>query len=182
MKFKAWHGWILGLTAVAVFLGSVAYQGHFESTENQAVAFVSIGLDQSKLPMETSSYEILRASEHFSDIVLGWTAEPSFAKDFAQAVGEQYSFSARRQEKSNLLFTVSGPVETEGTAITLVSLIKTHLAEYNAATNAGYTIALEREIMVTATTSNWRSAAGFTLLILLAETVLLCGYEYARRR
>lgn len=182
MKFKALYGWILGLTAVAVFLGAVAYEGHFVSTENQAIAFVTIGLDQSKLPTEVSSYEIQRAVEHFSDVVLGWTVEPGFAKDFAQAVGEQYSFSARRQEKENLLFTVTGPVETEGPAITFVSLIKERLGEYDAATNSGYTVALERETLVTATQSNWRFAAGLTLFALLAEAVLLWGFEYARRR
>lgn len=182
MKFRPLYGWILGLSAVAVFLGTAAYEGRINTPQNQAVAFVTIGLDQSRMPTETSSYEILRATEHFSDIVLGWTAEPSFAKDFAQAVGEDYSFSARRQEKSNLLFTVSGPVETEGTAITFVSLLSERLSEYNSATGAGFVVAFDRETMVSSTESNWRMAVGSTFLVLLVEALVLCGYEYSRRR
>lgn len=182
MKFRAFYGWILSLSAVGVFFACVAYQGHFESTQNEAVAFVTLGLDQSKLSAEVSSYEIQRAVEHFSDVVLGWTAEPSFAKEFAQGVGEQYGFSARRQEKENLLFTVTGPVETEGPAITLVSLIKERLGEYNAASNSGYTVAVERETVVQVQQSNWRSALGFTLLVLLMEGLGFFAFEYARRR
>ena len=182
MKFRPFYGWILGLSAVAVFLGSVVYQGHFSSQETEAVAFVTLGLDQSKLPGEVSSYEIQRAVEHFSDVVLGWTAEPNFAKEFAQGVGEQYSFSARRQEKENLLFTVTGPLETEGPAITLVSLIKERLGEYNAASHSGYTVAVERETLVQVQQSNWRSAAGWTFVVLLMEALGFFAFEYARRR
>jgi hypothetical protein len=182
MKYRAIYGWILGLTAVAVFLGTTAEQGRVSSSKNEAVAFVTIGLDQSKMPTEISSYEVLRATEHFSDIVLGWTAEPSFAKDFSQAVGEDYSFSARRQEKSNLLFTISGPVESEGVALTMVSLIEERLSEYNAATGAGYVVALDREMLVSSTESNWRFSVGLTLLVFIVEGLVLCGYEYTRRR
>lgn len=182
MTIRPLHGWILGLSAVVVFFGTLAYTGNFSSTENQAVAFVTVGLDQTKLPNESSSYEIERAVEHFSDVILGWTVEPSFAKDFAQGVGEGYSFSGQRQEKQNLIFTVTGPVETEGPAITLVSLIRARLEQHNSVTQAGFVIALERETLVEVTRSNWRMAAGVTLLVLVLEGLTLLAFDYARRR
>ena len=42
------------------------------------------GMDQTKLANENSSYEIQRASEHFSDMILGWTVTPSFRRVFGE--------------------------------------------------------------------------------------------------
>jgi len=176
------YAWILGLTAVGVFLVSVAHQGSMETSQTEAVAFVTVSLDQSKLLNESSSYEVQRAAEHFSDVLLGWTVEPSFAVEFAHAVGAEYSFSGRRQEKENLLFEVSGPVTSVDPAKALVGLLKGRLTEYNSATHSGYVIAFERESLVSKAVSNWRFDLGVTFLVLLIEGLLLLTWDYAYAR
>lgn len=178
------YAWILGLTAVGVFLATAAYQGSMESSQNKAVAFVTVSLDQSKLPNESSSYEVQRAAEHFSDVLLGWTVEPSFVVEFVTPGSGPYSFVGRRQEKENLLFEVSGPVTSTEPAQELVKVLKQRLSEYDAATHSGYVIALERYTLVPTVVSNWRLNFGFTFLVLLIEGLLLFtwDYAYARRR
>lgn len=182
MRFKPYQFWILGLTVAFVFLASMAYAGRTVEPQQEAVAFVTVGLDQSQLPAENSSYEIQRAVEHFSDVILGWTVEPSFANDFEKLTGGSFGYSGRRQEKENLLFTVTGPVQDTVPAQELVDLIDARLAEYNAASHSGYVLALVRTTVVETHPSSWRSSLGLAFLAGCLEAVLFLALSHAPRR
>lgn len=172
MKIKKIY---VGLVVAATFLalcGSLFYVSRLGAPENKAVAFISIGLDQKVLPTEVSSYEILRATEHFSDIVLGWTVDPAFD------IG--YSFSGRRQEKQNLIFEVYGVKDTVP-AEKLVGLIRDRLAAYDSVTNSGYLIALDTYTLVPGERNDSRTVAGATLLVFVFSILGVILWEYAAR-
>ncbi len=172
MKIKASVLAFIVSVTVLGFLGSFFYTQSLGEPQDKAVAFVSIGLDQQVLTTEVSSYEILRATEHFSDIVLGWTVDPSFD------IG--YSFSGQRQEKQNLVFEVYG-VDSTAPAEMLVAQVKIRLAEYNAVTHAGYVVALERYSLVEGERSDSRTIAGATLLAFIVSISGVILWDYASR-
>lgn len=157
---------VLGALLIAL-AGSLLYVESLGEPQNRAVAFVTLGLDQNALPNEVSSYEIQRATEHFSYIVLGWTIEPAFAGEVAEALGEGFSFGGQNQEKQSMIFTVngaSGLVDDCEPAVKFLDLIKGRIAEYNEATNAGYVVAVERFYFEKGERSDFRIVVGVMLL------------------
>jgi len=187
MKFRSFHFWILAVTFVAALIGSSVYYGQQSSTEDKILVFVTVGIDQTKLPAENSSYELQRASEHFSDVVLGWTVEPSFQEEFLVRTGNNYAFTGQRQEKQNLLFQssaydfVDGAYSTEGDA--LLSLLNDWIAAYNAKTNAGYVLAIQKvNFQSDVEVSTLAPKVGTVLLILALTAAGLLTHEYATTR
>lgn len=165
MRIRKFH--ILFVTGVMLcsLLGALLFVGGLGEVENDATAFVTLGLEA--LPNETSSYEIQRATEHFSYIVLGWTIEPAFVEELDLVMGEGFSFVARSQEKQSMIFTVSGAydlVYDEVPAQQLLDLVKVRIAEYNSATGASYTVAVERFSFQEGSRSEWRIVLGMILL------------------
>ncbi len=144
-----------------------------EVPTTEQIAFITIGLDQNKLLNESSSYEIQRATEHFSDLILGWTVEPGF--EFKSS-----PFTGRRQEKQNLLFRVES--SEPGEAEELVNAIELRLNEYNTKTGAGYLIALERYSTVSVVASSQRDSFGFALLGFGLLGLCFFAWNYATRR
>ena len=181
MKSKFFFTIPIVAALIAGILGGV-YVNSLDEPYDTSVAFVTVSLDQTKLQSEVSSFEILRAGEHFSDMVLGWTLDPSFTEEFMQTLGAdgKTSYSTRRQERSNLIFEVTGPGVSEETGALFVDLLDTRLAEYNAATNAAYVFAAERETVIEGARSDFRIILGFMLLGGLLSTLLLTSWNYAR--
>lgn len=181
MKIKKTY---LIFVAVATLLGLVAsllYVNQLGPAQDKAVAFISVASDVSTLPAEVSSYEILRANEHFSDIVLGWTVEPSFTAEFEELTGVEFSFSGQRQEKQNLIFEISGANDLTP-AYSLVDLIEMCLLEYNASTNSNYLVALQRYSFVEGERSDGRIVLGATILVLALSVSSVMLWDYATRR
>jgi hypothetical protein len=177
---------ILGV-ALGALIGSILYVGSLGEPDNEAVAFATLGLDQTVMATETSSYEIHRAVEHFSYIVLGWTIEPAFAEEVVEALGEGYSVIAQSQEKQSILLTVSASPELlvdEGVAYDVLMLLQKRITEYNSKTHAGYNIAVERYSFVEGERSDWRIVAGMTLLAVVMASLVVILFEntYARSR
>ncbi|MEK7146122.1 MAG: hypothetical protein AAB802_02965 [Patescibacteria group bacterium] len=177
---------ILGVslaTAFIFFLGGLVYVNQLPEPDKKELVFVTLGIDQNKLPNESSSYEIQRATEHFSDVVLGWTIEPSFETEVEAITGYDVDITGRRQEKQNLLFTVSAdPTEFDGEGgSAFLNVLGSRLAEHNGVTNAGYVIALSRMSLLTEETSSSRFLLGLTLLGFLLGASLLTLGDYARQ-
>jgi len=170
---------VFGVTLL-IFLGTLFYVQTLGEPQNKAVAFVSIGLDQQILSTEVSSYEILRATESFSDTVLGWTVEPSFVADLEPIWDAEYAFSGQRQEKQNLIFEVYG-VESVVPAQELVDGIRNRLAEYNSATHAAYVLALDHYSFVEGQRADGRTVAGATLLAFVLSILGVIFWDYASR-
>jgi hypothetical protein len=133
------------LMAASLVVAHVFFVSNNEAS-HKSITLLTPALEQNSLLSESSSYELQRASEHFSNIVLGWMIDPSFASSL-QAVHEgEFVFQARLQEKQNILIEVQGGSEAELEAYTssLKNLIENSIQEYNAATGASYVIARER--------------------------------------
>jgi hypothetical protein len=138
IRNKQW--WIVTGLTVIVFIVSALLTSEMPNEKTETSLFLTLGLDQTQLENETSSYEIQRSLEHFTDVVLGWTIEPSFSNDFPQ------SFTGVKQEKQNLLFIID---DADPRSADLLSLaILERLNEYNEASNSGFVIAVERSTTI----------------------------------
>lgn len=177
MKIRKLYLFFVIGVVLGALLGSFLYVGSLGEAPNKAVAFVTLGAEP--LQNETSTYEIQRAAEHFSYIVLGWLIEPSFADEY----GLDYQFDGRHQEKQSMIFTVYGDFGDTQPAELLVQKVKDRIAEYNENSDASYTVALERYSFVEGERSDWRFVAGVTLLSLVFAVLLLMIFEnvYAAR-
>jgi hypothetical protein len=183
MQIKKFHVWFTLGVVLGALIGSLFYVSNLGEPDNKAIAFVTLGVDP--LAGESSSYELQRAAEHFSHIVLGWTIEPAFEDEMMEAVGS-LNFSGQRQEKQSMIFTVSGPaglVFDTVPAVAMLDLLKQRIDEYNLEARANYTVAVERYSMEEGEMSAWRIVAGVTLLALVFSVLLLMTFEnfYASR-
>ncbi len=178
MKIKKLHLWFTLGVVLGAFLGSLFYVSNLGEPENKAIAFVTLGVDP--IVGENSSYELHRAAEHFSHIVLGWTIEPAFVTE----MGGEYGFSAQRQEKQSMLFEVTGASVLDTVpAEQMLDLVKQRIEEYNDAAGAEYVVAVERFSFLEGERSEWRIIAGVTILSLVFVVLLLMIFEnlYASR-
>lgn len=167
---------LLGIFA-AVFAFSALGTGLWLRSQDellqQQVLFITLGAEA--LPNESSSYEVQRAVEHFSDVFLGWTVEPHFKQEYSTS-----SFTGQRQEKQNLLFTLN--TEKAEDAEAFLQALEARLLEYNEATGSNFVIGLTRITPVEARLYPWRSALGFIALALLVTGFLLTLWGYATNR
>lgn len=147
-----------------------------------ANVFISIAMDQSSLPNEGSSYEILRAQEHFSDIVLGWTIEPGFSSSLDSSAGYNIDVTGRRQEKQNLIFYVSAEpdyFDISETPKYFLNMLDFELSRYNSLTNSSYLVALSSISEGTQTQSTLRYIFGFVLLFFVMGMLSVLLWDYA---
>ena len=185
MKFRTIYLWILlGVFLISAGL-SYLYWKDFEP-RNKVLVFVTVGIDQTVRPDETSSYELQRASEHFSDVILGWTLEPSFREEFLNEAGEGYTLIGQRQEKQNLLFEITNTQENIASddvraGEAFLRVLNAQLMEYEAATHQGYVLAVQNLSYQFGETSPF-PMLGDTLLALVLAGGLLLAYEYATSR
>ncbi|MFA5855214.1 MAG: hypothetical protein WC846_02935 [Candidatus Gracilibacteria bacterium] len=177
MKIKKYQIVVLAAVFAISLLGSTICVRSQDTAPNSAMLFVSLG--KKPLPNEVSSYEVERAVEHFSDVLLGWTVEPAFHEEFKEKVGD-YSFTGQRQEKQNLLFTVEGNFESAEPAKVFLRLLTERLEKYNTETSESYVVGLHAESFLTNEEgSNMRFIAGTILLSLIGAGFLLFLMEYA---
>jgi len=185
MKFRKIYLWIL----LGVFLlssgGSYLYWQGYEPL-NKVLVFVTVGVDQAQRPNETSSYELQRAAEHFSDVLLGWTLEPSFRQDFLEEAGAWHTLTGQRQEKQNLLFEITNVQENiaednVNAGAAFLRVLDAQLGEYNAATHQGYVLAVQNVIYERGIAPKL-PAVGTVFLCIVLAAILLLGYEYAKTR
>ncbi len=185
MKIRKIYLWILaGVFLVTSFFSWLQWKD-FEP-RNVVRVFITVGIDQTLHPAETSSYELQRASEHFSDVILGWTLEPSFKADFVNEAGEGYSLTGQRQEKQNLLFEITNSSENIATndmtsGLTFVNVLQAQLDEYNAATHQGFTLAVTN-LSYEIGSATPLPMIGQIFLVMVIASTLLIAYEYASSR
>lgn len=182
MKFRRNYAWILIVVFILSLLGSMLVLQNHESN-NKILVFITVGIDRSQAPNEVSSYELERASEHFSDVLLGWTLEPSFRRTFTERAGPGYTYTGQRQEKQNLLFTLTNGenmLTEESLAVdgVFLNLLSGQLFEYNQSTHAGYVLALTRSTFVEDAFSSGRVILGVVLFSLITVGFLLTLWEY----
>lgn len=130
---------------------------------------LSMTLAATPLENESSSYELQRAAEHFSDMVLGWTVSPGFELDSGA------DFTGRRQEKQNLLFFVESNEEKD--AADLLNKVNAKIENYNSSAGVSYTIALSEITESNIQIDKSRSIAGSFLLAFLLAGAMIFIYD-----
>ncbi len=183
MKIKKLSVWILVCAVLFSFVAGLFYVNNLPEPDSRGLLFLTIGINQKVLLNESSSYEIQRASEHFSDLVLGWVNEPSFSKEIDLKLKYHLDYSGLRQEKQNLIFYLSGDPSSfnASAAEEFLNLLKSRINEYDAATNAGYLIALSRYSELDSERSDFRILLGIVLLTTLVTGFCLFILEYASK-
>jgi hypothetical protein len=149
------------------------------SLRQEQLIFATVGQDHLTLSNEQSSYEIQRASEHFSDVILGWTIEPGFSKELELETGRKFTFTGQRQEKQNLIFKLETK-ESEDSKLFLQVLQK-RLDAYNAATHGGYRLVTLGITPMEVEVSKNKFMLGALLLLALSELAFIFVFEYVRK-
>lgn len=181
MKFRKKYLYLLIAVFVCSLIAAFFYLENLEEPDKKGLLFLTVGIDQKSLTYESSSYEIQRAAEHFSDLILGWTYDPSFEKELKESLHYDVRVTGQRQEKQNLIFYLYARPEVynDSAGELLLDLIESRINEYNRASNSGYVIALSRYSMLENSGSNFRIGAGVVFLSLIFTGILLFGFEYA---
>lgn len=169
---KPWKKYLcFSLVLVGIsFFASFAYVSKQAEVKEQTALYIALAAQP--LEGESSSYELQRAAEHFSDMVLGWTLEPGFE------LGEDLSFSGRRQEKQNLLFVIDSSEESDG--LLLLEAIESRINTYNSLSNAQYVIALHSISDVDQVLNRSRIIFGALLLTFIASVAMIFTYDSYR--
>lgn len=153
------------------FVGALIYVKNLPEPAPKTVIMATVALDASGLETELSAYDHQRASEHFANVILGWTVEPSFAQEFGTI-----PFTGRRQEKENLLFTLRSNDPDDLNRF--LALIQLRLDEYNAASQTSYQLAPIRFSELEVHRSEFRLIGGVLFLSLLLTTFVLASYDW----
>lgn len=171
------------MVSLLAFVVSTAYVYSLDEPKAKAMVFLTIGLDQRELENEVSSYEILRATEHFADIVLGWTNEPSFENELEESLGYPIDLIGQRQEKQNLIYTVSVDSEkvNEEVYVKFIDLLQSRLNEYGQTTKSGYVIAFSTFSELDSGRSEFRFISGSVLMAFLLSGFIVYSIDYASK-
>lgn len=167
---KSFYSKILIFVLIASFVGGLIYVKNAPEPEPKSLIMATVSLDQYQFEETLSSYDHQRASEHFANVILGWTVEPSFADEFGEI-----GFSGRRQEKQNLLFTVHSDDQLE--LDRFVTLIRQRLDEYNSASSTEYSLAPIRYSDLEVERAELRVVGGVVLLSLIFSALILFSYD-----
>jgi len=166
---RAWKNYIVALL-VAGIIGLICGLS-YSSRQDEVLErhALTMTLAASPLPNETSSYELQRAAEHFSDMVLGWTVAPGFDLESGA------DFSGRRQEKQNLIFFVESSDQTD--AVDLLQKIEFEINDYNSNTGVEYKIALSEITEANLEIDKSRTVTGSLVLALMLAGAMIFIYD-----
>ncbi len=173
MKLKIIKLFVAGLTLLSLLGAVFSYFMPAEELAERQLLFVTIGLDQAQVN-DVSQYEIQRANEHFSDIVLSWTKQPNFASEI------DASFNGRRLEKQNLLFTIDS--DEEEAPLRFTEALQVYLDDFNASTNSSFKLALVRSHTESLTLSTQRNQFALFALLTVFFASSTIALRYANRR
>lgn len=131
---------LLILVGVLIFGGvAFVYTGQLESEEGTTI-FVTMG---ATLP-DGVAVGALGASQNenvvdqFTQTVQGWVSNPDFQRRVEERVGEAVSMGVRKQEKQNLIVTVS----PKSAASSVMMILDEEMLVYNERTNTSFVVAL----------------------------------------
>lgn len=181
MRIRKIHYWIILVAFGASLASALFYLNSVKNPDGRGLLFLTIGINQELLGNETSSYELQRASEHFSDIVLGWVKEPSFSRELDAELSYHLTYTGVRQEKQNLIFNLSADssLYDSGAAKVFLNLIEGRINEYNSNTKAGYVTAMSRYSDLAPLAYDSKALFGRVALTFGLSVIILISLEYA---
>lgn len=182
MKFRKSYLYILSAALLISLMGSLYYVRNLEEPDSRGMLFLTLGIDRAKVPNEVSSYELMRAAEHFGDVVLGWTLDPAFKLEVNDLAAYELEVNGQKQEKQNMIFYISAAPEefSSQAGVAVETAIRARLEEYNSNTNSSFVLSLVRFSELSSYVDRTRIVFGVVLLTLVISTSLILAFEYAK--
>jgi hypothetical protein len=128
------------LVGVLVFSGvAFVYTGQLEAEEGTTI-FVTMGatLPNGVAVGALGASQNENVVDQFTQTVQGWVSNPDFQRRVEEHVGEAVSMGVRKQEKQNLIVTVS----PEFAALSVMMILDEEMLAYNEQTNTSFVVAL----------------------------------------
>lgn len=168
---------ITAVTAITI-LCALFFGKNFLATGYDATIFTTITVIRDNTSSNLStSYDDVRAADHFTETVQGWFKNPAFLKSIRESELKQYNLtpdgdftiSAERQEKQNLVinFHVNEQDRVENISGKALSVLESAIQKYNRTSETDFAIASHE-------TYSSESASKLHFLILFALILGLC--------
>lgn len=135
---------ILALTLLTA-IASTAFGFLMVKMPWNGTTFINIGAKQNFQQQSNSSLlENIQASDAFSETVQGWFKNASFTNGVEERAGTNVNFSARKQEKQNIVVTYKSSSEANIKKISQVleENLRIELGKYNLATGTDFQVTL----------------------------------------
>ncbi len=182
---------LLPITAVIVvtILCALFFGKSFLATGYDATVFTTITVKSENTSSQlATSYDDVRAADHFTETVQGWFKNPAFLKSIRESelnrfiliMAEDFTISAERQEKQNLVinFHVDGQDRVQNISNATISVLESAIHKYNQTSDTDFAIASHETYFT-------ESASKLNFLLLFALILGLCAgiglsylYEY----
>jgi capsular polysaccharide biosynthesis protein len=175
---RRWKKIILLMLLTTIFSTFFAWQKN--KIQYAGTIFLSIGVKQSEEDSGKDMYEKVQAADQFTETIQGWFKNPNFIDRVNKAAGNGAEFSARKQEKQNVVVTFVS--DSDEQAKKLIEVIKSELSaeiqKFNTRTNSNFQLALYSGT-VSPQDGNFLLFIIFgTLLGLILGLCLAYAYEY----
>jgi len=163
---------------------------NFLTTGYDATVFTTITVKKDTISSQLStSYDDVRAADHFTETVQGWFKNPHFLQSIRESelnrdiliiMAEDFTISAERQEKQNLVinFHVDGQDRVDNISNAAISVLENAIQKYNRTSDTDFAIASHETYYA-------KSASKLNFLLLFALILGLCAgiglsyiYEY----
>jgi capsular polysaccharide biosynthesis protein len=178
-----------------VFFGAWAISAQTLEPTQDALVFITVGMDVENgqgqaIILSDNLDEIL---DSFTETVQGWLFNPAFLDNLQDQLGFSVSLTARKQEKQNILVTLSLPSDVSTasadpealvvtTAETFLALLSEEMDQYNAQTHASFVVALHSITPMQSSPAYALTVVVSTILAFIGVTVFLLLVEYVKAR
>lgn len=135
---------VAAITCLTAIL-SFAIGLYFNKAGISATVFISIGARQPLTEKnELSIYENVQAADQFAETVQGWFKNPDLIAKIENQAGTSIDFTARKQEKQNLVITYKAKNEDQAkkNSQLLRDNLKNEIAIYNNQTGSNFQLAI----------------------------------------
>ncbi len=175
----------LFIVAVIALVISVGYTWKYDEGEKGALVFMTIGMDVSaEMPASYLTTDGPNVVDQFTETVQGWLFNPAFLARVDEQSGTEVSLGVRKQEKQNLLVTVTVPVEEDAMMASeaMLNVLDEEFANYNAMSNTGFLVALSSVTPFGDDPQYGWNAVVLVFLALVVAIVVFLMRDYLGRR
>lgn len=179
--------WLVLLIAIVIGVSiGLSYSIKNDGKTREALIFVTLGMEvDSGTPADFYvTNESANVVDQFTETVQGWLYNPSLLERMSAEAGMPLSIGVRKQEKQNLLVTVSFPSFADSAMIpgAVLSVLNREIVTYNSMTHTSFVLALNSVTLSDPSSSRMvNSVVGGGLALFFAFLLVLL-MEYATYR
>ncbi|MBT5016110.1 hypothetical protein HN748_00265 [Candidatus Peregrinibacteria bacterium] len=136
---------ILMVTVLTALLGA-SYTWRFDEGEKGGLIFLTMGME---IPDAIPAAYLVTSDghnvvDHFTETVQGWLVNPALDTRIDELAGTDVQLAIRKQEKQNLLVTMTVPMEADvaQSKEAVLTVINQDIDIYNEVTNSDYVLVL----------------------------------------